>query len=136
MNRHDCDSIHFVVALSTDPSHVVGTVRYCPYPYPTKTASEEAASIPNALSKGVKSHAEAIEGFRLSSSNNEAAPGTAGAKLGRLALLKETRGKKLGEKTVREAESWIEEILKKDGKVEHVEYRASAQMYAIGFYEK
>lgn len=85
---------------------------------------------------GVKSESDIGALFGLAADRNTSDKKCTGAKLGRLCLAKEVRGKKLGEKLVKDSEKYLEQAFRKKKQVDKVAYQASAQVYAVGFYEK
>lgn len=112
IDSYDPISAHFVLvpssySPSTAESEVkaLGTLRWVPYPPPATTpASSETVSSLLPLGRPPTSEGSIAATF--------ASERGAGAKLGRLALDKSLRGKKLGAFLVKESERWVTEAIK------------------------
>ncbi|CAO1631305.1 unnamed protein product [Parajaminaea phylloscopi] len=138
------------VASGSKGQKVMGTLRWVPYP-PQKTP----AVIEDA---GSGSQSSLLPLGRPPTSQGALAATFAsagGAKLGRLALDKSARGKKLGARLVRESEEWVVKALQEraraqgagnsgadadadagvDAAAKEVTFRLHSQMQVIGFYE-
>ncbi|SAM71861.1 uncharacterized protein UBRO_00260 [Ustilago bromivora] len=135
IDQYDPLAAHFILTSNADPSTVLGTLRLLPYPlpipkpdaegsepepcssYPLGGSRSESAIAGDFVSaawsahppvKGRRDPAETKEEERRT---EEEVPELGGAKLGRLALMKEVRGKGLGHLLVREAERWLLRVL-------------------------
>lgn len=140
IDQYDPLSAHFILTHKLDPNQAVGTIRLIPYPLPIPK-SDEPGSEPHASSNyplgGSRSESAVASDFisaawskhalhPISSARDPAqthqeevqteseVPDRGGAKLGRLALRKEARGKGLGHLLVRKAEAWLIDVLGSD----------------------
>ncbi len=186
IDEYDPLAAHFALTHTSQPERVLGTIRLLPYPLPIPkpdgpgTEPDAASSYPLGGSRS----ASAIAGDFISAAwtrshpvsgrldpadthaeeeQTEAkVPELGGAKLGRLALLKEVRGKGLGHRLVREAEAWLVKALesdeaqrqgafgpmpskqgadapavaKDDQKLDSIIIKLSSQIYVIDFYKR
>ncbi|CBQ67558.1 conserved hypothetical protein [Sporisorium reilianum SRZ2] len=187
IDQYDPLAAHFVLTHRSALATALGTLRLLPYPLPIPKP-DEAGAEPDATSSyplgGSRSESAIASDFisaawthypQSGSSARDPAqtraeeqqteqqiPERGGAKLGRLALLKEVRGKGLGNLLVRKAEEWLLQVLSNDkaskqgafgprpslqGEEQHTEpakeerldsivIKLSSQIYAIGFYKK
>ncbi|SPO20722.1 uncharacterized protein UTRI_00198 [Ustilago trichophora] len=190
IDQYDPLAAHFILTHNSNPDKVIGTLRLLPYPLPIPKP-DEPGSEPNPNSSyplgGSRSESAVASDFisaawshhptPISSARDPAQthaeeeetgkgmPEKGGAKLGRLALLKEARGKGLGHLLVRKAEAWLIDVLSSDeaqrqgafgprptlqgdrqqseeskaAKTERLEsiiIKLSSQIYVIDFYKK
>lgn len=188
IDQYDPLAAHFVLAHKSQPEHVLGTLRLLPYPlpipkpdqagsepdahssYPLGGSRSESAIASDFISAAWSQHPTPISSARDPAQTHQeeqqtesnVPPEKGGAKLGRLALRKEARGKGLGNLLVRRAEAWLIEILGSDKasrqgafgprpslqSKEHAEseteperldsiiIKLSSQIYVIDFYKK
>lgn len=191
IDQYDPLAAHFILTHRSDPDKVLGTLRLLPYPLPIPKPDEagsepaiqssfplggsrsESAIASDFISAAWSQHPQPISSARDPAQTHEEeeqtetqVPEKGGAKLGRLALLKEVRGKKLGHLLVRKAEAWLIDILSNDeasrqgafgprptkqhGKehdahadnvqqperLESIIIKLSSQIYVIDFYKK
>ncbi|EPQ32030.1 uncharacterized protein PFL1_00228 [Pseudozyma flocculosa PF-1] len=135
VDQYDPVSAHFVLVHKGDPSNAVGVVRLVPYPLPIPKQDPDGVEpnskdFPLGGSQSESSTASHFVSavFGTNSSQRDAAhdptltdaeekrtedliPNLGGAKLGRLAVLKEARGKGLAQRLVREAEAWLINVI-------------------------
>lgn len=186
IDQYDPLAAHFVLTHTSNPNHALGTLRLLPYPLPIPKP-DESGSEPDPNSSyplgGPRSESAIASDFISAAWAHTPQPISArrdpaqteqeeqetmselphekgGAKLGRLALRKEVRGKGLGHLLVREAEAWLVEILGNDEaqkqgafgprasaghgkegkeeeqKLESIVIKLSSQIYVIDFYKK
>ncbi|CAO1617804.1 unnamed protein product [Sympodiomycopsis kandeliae] len=128
IDEHDRTAAHFILIDAEDSNKPIGTLRWLPYPYPQVDLTQ-----PNTMGKPLS-----VEQI------NEMFWKTGDAKLGRLALLKEARGKGLGAKIVKESEEWLKGIFKGgpttqaqiESSQSKIQLRLHSQMPVIPFYER
>lgn len=189
IDQYDPLAAHFILTPTSDPNKVIGTLRLLPYPLPIPKPDEPGtepdahSSYPLGGSRSVSAiagdfisaawsqHPEPISSARDPAQTHaeeeqteKRVPEKGGAKLGRLALLKEARGKGLGHLLVRKAEAWLIEALSNDEaqkqgafgprpskqhgdegakkangegeKLDSIIIKLSSQIYVIDFYKK
>lgn len=191
IDQYDPLAAHFILTSTNDPSTVLGTLRLLPYPlpipkpdaegsepdpsssYPLGGSRSEGAIAGDFVAVAWSSSAQPVSRARdpaeteaEEKQTEEKVPELGGAKLGRLALMKEVRGKGLGHLLVREAERWLLQVLgsgeavkqgafgprpSKQGsnaaggdgqgegegkKLDSIIIKLSSQVYAIEFYKK
>lgn len=187
IDQYDPHAAHFLLIHRSEPTKAIGTLRLLPYPLPIPKP-DPAGAEPHASSSyplgGSRSESGIASDFisavwthipHPTSSARDPAQTQAeeqqteaeltdkgGAKLGRLAVLKEARGKGLGDLLVRRAEAWLIDILSsgkasKQGafgpgqtlhseahdaneeqskRLQSIIIKLSSQIYAIDFYKK
>ena len=106
IDEKDPISAHFILCHKDDPATAVGVIRLVPYPYPD--VAEAAERFPDGT---ISTATELAAAFRLAARTH---PEKGGAKIGRVAVRKEARGKQLGSLLLAEAERWIREALVAD----------------------
>lgn len=135
VDSYDAQSAHFLLIDTQQEKDIpLGTLRWVPYPPPrAQTTADSVLPVDTTnLSLGEPLSASQLKDDFLSAGNG---------KLGRLALVSETRGKGLGKKIVLDSEEWLRAILKKDGDDKadkaktKVTLRLHSQMQVIPFYE-
>nr|CDI51109.1 acyl-n-acyltransferase [Melanopsichium pennsylvanicum 4] len=144
MDQYDPLAAHFMLAHNSNPDRAIGTLRLLPYPLPIPKPDEQGGEpdIHSSYPLGGSRSESAIAADFISaawtkfpkpvgrgrdpaqteeeeSKTEEIMLEKGGAKLGRLALLKEARGKGLGHLLVRKAESWLMSILGSDEASRH-----------------
>ncbi|PWZ02851.1 hypothetical protein BCV70DRAFT_209365 [Testicularia cyperi] len=185
IDQYDPLAAHFALTHESDPSRVLGTLRLLPYPlpipkpdepgsepdgstsYPLGGSRTESAIAADFVSAAWSTHHRPVEAPLDPAQTRAEEEQTAkhmsedrGGKLGRLALLKEVRGKKLGHFLVTEAEAWLLRALG-DGKTQEqgafgppttadgpsapsdevetlnsIVIKLSSQIYVIDFYKR
>ena len=187
IDQYDPLAAHFVLTHRDRPSEALGTLRLLPYPLPLPKP-DQADAEPDAASSyplGGSRSESAIASDFISAAWTHYPPATSarrdpaqtqaeetqtehevpelgGAKLGRLALVKEVRGKGLGALLVSKAEEWLLGILqnneavrkgafgprpslqdkqeetpsKEQQRLESIVIKLSSQIYVIEFYKK
>lgn len=185
IDQYDPLAAHFVLTTTSDPSRILGTLRLLPYPLPIPKPDEPDAEpdIHSTYPLGGSRSESAIASDFISAAwthfptpissrrdvaqteeeeeQEKSVPEKGGAKIGRLAVLKEARGKGLGHLLVRQAEEWLIEILGNEGakkqgafgpmhqakgeeaknrkegeKLESIIIKLSSQIYVIDFYKR
>ncbi|TKY90189.1 hypothetical protein EX895_000187 [Sporisorium graminicola] len=186
IDQYDPLAAHFALTHRDDPTRALGTLRLLPYPLPIPKP-DEPDSEPDVSSSfplgGSRSESAIASDFisaawthyphptsrardpaqtRAEERQTESEiPERGGAKLGRLALLKEARGKGLGHFLVRKAEEWLiqslssdeaakqgafgprpslqehhSEVEKQAQTLDSIVVKLSSQIYVIDFYKK
>lgn len=136
IDQYDPLAAHFVLTHRDNPTQALGTLRLLPYPLPIPKPDEPGAE-PDATSSfplgGSRSESAIASDFISAAwthyphpassardpaqtqaeeqQTEEQIPERGGAKLGRLALVKEARGKGLGYLLVKKAEEWLFGVL-------------------------
>ncbi|KAN0066411.1 hypothetical protein ACQY0O_000505 [Thecaphora frezii] len=137
IDQYDPVSAHFVLVRNGDPGKAVGVLRLVPYPLPlpkqdaravepnldsfplggSQTEASTASHFTSAVfaTRPTDPHSAAAHDPTLTNEEQQQTrdltPKLGGAKLGRLALLEEARGKGLAQKLVREAEAWLYKVI-------------------------
>jgi GNAT superfamily N-acetyltransferase len=155
LRRYDLISAQFLLVKKNDSTkRGLGTIRFSPYP---SSGSLNKVSTPADLPLGdphneailsrrfVNTYKTALEHKPADSALHVAGRVQAGAKLGRLAVLKEVRGTGAGQMLVEQAELWLKTALSHamQGMLKNEEkearsftIRLNSQMPVRGFYEK
>lgn len=187
IDQYDPLAAHFVLTHKTQPDVAIGTLRLLPYPLPIPKPDEPPAEPDHASSfplGGSRSESAIASDFISAAwthypyptsaardpaqttaeekESEEQMPEMGGAKLGRLALIKEARGKGLGNLLVTKAEAWLLQILSSDDaakqgafgprpslkgpeheggsaneeRLDSIVIKLSSQIYVIDFYKK
>lgn len=184
IDQYDPLAAHFALTHTSNPSKIIGTLRLIPYPLPipkpdseggepdphsafplggSRTESAIAGDFISAawssLSKPVAAPLDPSQTKAEEKQSADQIPNLGGAKLGRLAVLKEARGKKLGHLLVQQAEAWLVRMLSTDEAQQHgafgppsgaksdpasreqdtlqsIVIKLSSQIYVLDFYGK
>lgn len=143
-NSYDFISSHFILSSHNDPTNIVGTIRFLPYPIPTSNLQKikESEWAKGSPLGGVSTPEDLVDSLLHNHAQERPSDDQIiQIKFGRVAISKEARGMKLGEKMLLDCEDWFLQAIRnrseKEGLgIKEVEFRASSQHFVVGFYER